>query len=103
MYVQDFSDRQQFLLTVIHLKIAPAYASLCITTMQKGNNFHREVSRGFLLFHAWPDLPDERILLTKAESADYQQTVPARRISTSSKKFESRPPGHGFSGFGVVL
>jgi hypothetical protein len=39
------------LLTVIHMIIAPAYALLCVTTTQNGNSFHREVLRGFLLFH----------------------------------------------------
>ena len=47
---QFFTDCQQFLLTVIHMIIAPAYASLCVTMTQNGNNFHREVSRGFYFF-----------------------------------------------------
>ena len=30
----------KFLVTIIHMIIAPAYASVCITTSQNGSNFH---------------------------------------------------------------
>jgi hypothetical protein len=41
---------------------------------------YRVVFYFFTIRCAWPDLPDERILLTEAESADDQKTVPARRM-----------------------
>jgi hypothetical protein len=48
----------------------------------------------------WQNLLPRKIcwqnLLTKIESADDQKTVPAQRITTCSKNFASRQPGHGW-------
>ena len=74
--------------------IAPAYASLCVPTTQNGTNFHRKVSRGFLLLHdslcmAGPSCQDkvqEYAYILAARSVAYNRKVVSRGIQIS------RPP-----------